>query len=1618
MFKRVGAIVVTIAMLLSMACTFSLASAADNMALEVLVEDNVQAVNPGDKVTIEVNVVNQTAALCGITVLGKFDTTKWDIEEADISAVDLSPLTFVPVLDKSAEAEANISAVWMGWPEILPAQEYNILRLTFTAKEEADLGDSTFSFWFKEDGMVNAADNFTGFSTETVTASVAVADVVPVTLAASVVGDPAFIKAGDNVTVQVSVKNYAGNWAGMTIEGSYDKNLVSLSAEGVNAIGLGANAPVLVLDDGRVAVTWMNAENMAGEAEFVALTLTFTALEDISGNAIFNFSFKDGGVISIGANGSYNALVAGSAYVKDAPALNVEIKDVVPMFPTVTAQADAVKQGETVNFIVSAGDYAGNLWGISFEGTFDAAKFTAAIEPVAADGVTATPVVDNVNGTYAVVFISTDVIANAPGFIVKLTAKDDAALGDAALTAKFKADGMVGVGYAPAPAEEYVSTPAEDVVEIQRGFVPMAAVFASGADFVKQGEVVEFGAYAENYLGNLWAITYEGTFDAAKFEAEIVANPAAGVTVIPVVDNTNGTYAVVFISANAIAASPSFTLKLTAKTDAVLGDANVTVGLKADGMIGENYVAMPQEEFSADKDELTVEVKSGFQPVAPTINASAESVKQGETVDVTVGTENYLGNLWAITYEGTFDAAKFEAEIVANPAVGVTAIPVVDNANGTYAVAFISANAIAEAPSFTLKLTAKTDAALGDAGVTVGFKADGMIGEGYAAMPEAEFSAEDVDATINVELGVQILTPYANINASEVKQGETVDVTIGALKYAGNLWSIAYEGTFDAAKFSAEVVATPAAGVTAVPVVDNTNGTYAVVFLSANAIAEAPSFVLKLTAKTDAALGDATITAGFKADGMIGENYVQLPAGDYTAVAPDVTVEVTEGVPAGCDHEYTGEWLKDDEGHWKECDHCEEPTAKIPHSGEDDGDCTTAVVCECGHEITPANADHTLGEWQKDDEGHWKECDNCDYATDKVGHSGEDDGDCTTAVVCECGHEITPANADHTLGEWQKDDAGHWKECDNCDYATNKVGHSGEDDGDCTTAVVCECGYVITPANADHTLGEWQKDDEGHWKECDNCDYATNKVGHSGEDDGDCTTAVLCECGHEITPANADHTLGEWQKDDEGHWKECDNCDYATNKVGHSGEDDGDCTTAVVCECGYEIIAANPSHTGNGEWAWNDEVHWQACVNCGMPTDEVEHTHVADPFDCTMPWVCECSHEIEGNLDHDFENGEWDYDGFGHWKVCADCECTGDKYDHVEPEDDFDCTTALICECGYVFTPANDSHDFSAMPYHDGVEGAEAGHYYYCSRSGCWGEEYEPCSFTATVVPETCIEDGYTAYRCTKCHYGYIDNIVPAHGNHTGIVLQYKAPSSDANGAQGIVVKYCSGGHHVLEEIKDVPAGHPFPDVQNPNEWYYDAAVFCKAFNIMKGDENGNMNFANPITRGELVTALGRIIAPDVETNMSAAEFEAYLAAQGSRVTGMTSGSNLTDVAGTFYERYAKLFAKWGIVTGYEDGSFRGNNNITREEMATLLYRFTEAYCGTTNVSFGAPAAGFNDASTISAWAVPYANWAGQVGLFRGDENGNFNPKNNASRAEIAMVCYRMLPVLMNIQFI
>ena len=279
-------------------------------------------------------------------------------------------------------------------------------------------------------------------------------------------------------------------------------------------------------------------------------------------------------------------------------------------------------------------------------------------------------------------------------------------------------------------------------------------------------------------------------------------------------------------------------------------------------------------------------------------------------------------------------------------------------------------------------------------------------------------------------------------------------------------------------------------------------------------------------------------------------------------------------------------------------------------AGDDDGDCSTPVYCIYHPDtvVVEAKSHDFSGAWHNDETGHWHVCQNdgCTVAETETPHSGTDDGDCTTAIICECGYTITAAKSHDFSGAWHNDENGHWHVCQNdgCTVAETETPHSGTDDGDCTTAVVCECGYTITAAESHVFSGAWHNDENGHWHVCQNdgCTVAETETPHSGTDDGDCTTAVKCECGYTITAAKSHDFSGAWHNDENGHWHVCQNdgCTVAETETPHSGTDDGDCTTAVKCECGYTITAANAEHTC--EWQSGNGKYWQKCKYCDFET--------------------------------------------------------------------------------------------------------------------------------------------------------------------------------------------------------------------------------------------------------------------------------------------------------------------------------------------------------------------------------------------------------------------------------
>ena len=175
-----------------------------------------------------------------------------------------------------------------------------------------------------------------------------------------------------------------------------------------------------------------------------------------------------------------------------------------------------------------------------------------------------------------------------------------------------------------------------------------------------------------------------------------------------------------------------------------------------------------------------------------------------------------------------------------------------------------------------------------------------------------------------------------------------------------------------------------------------------------------------------------------------------------------------------------------------------------------------------------------------------------------------------------------------------------------------------------------------------------------------------------------------------------------------------------------------------------------------------------------------------------------------------------------------------------------------------------------------------------------------------------------------------------------------------------------------------------FKDVKK-NDWFYEAVNYVYEKKLMNG--TGKKEFSPNIstTRGMIVTILYRLEgSPEVEN------------------------STFTDVASTEY--YAKAVA-WGevngIVKGYGEGKFGPNDVITREQLAAIMYRYSNYKKYDTSVGEDTNILSYNDISELSEYAVPSMQWACGAGLVNGIGDGKLAPKGNATRAQVAMILMR-----------
>ena len=182
----------------------------------------------------------------------------------------------------------------------------------------------------------------------------------------------------------------------------------------------------------------------------------------------------------------------------------------------------------------------------------------------------------------------------------------------------------------------------------------------------------------------------------------------------------------------------------------------------------------------------------------------------------------------------------------------------------------------------------------------------------------------------------------------------------------------------------------------------------------------------------------------------------------------------------------------------------------------------------------------------------------------------------------------------------------------------------------------------------------------------------------------------------------------------------------------------------------------------------------------------------------------------------------------------------------------------------------------------------------------------------------------------------------------------------------------------------ETPSETKFNDV-SANDWFASAVDYVTGKGMMNGTADNTFSPKANTTRGMVVTVLYRL-----ENQPS------------------TSVASFTDVASGAYYANAVAWANAnGIVSGYGSGKFGPNDKVTREQLAAILYRYAQYKKYDVSVGEDTNILSYDDAQSISSYAIPAIQWACGAGVVTGKSGSKLDPKGNATRAEVAAMLMR-----------
>ena len=233
---------------------------------------------------------------------------------------------------------------------------------------------------------------------------------------------------------------------------------------------------------------------------------------------------------------------------------------------------------------------------------------------------------------------------------------------------------------------------------------------------------------------------------------------------------------------------------------------------------------------------------------------------------------------------------------------------------------------------------------------------------------------------------------------------------------------------------------------------------------------------------------------------------------------------------------------------------------------------------------------------------------------------------------------------------------------------------------------------------------------------------------------------------------------------------------------------------------------------------------------------------------------------------------------------------------------------------------------------------------------------------------------------------GYQIQSVVVDGKNVGAVATYTF--EDVRSGHTIEASFTTDLNDGDVPAGDVPAdGLPFLDVP-ADAWYQEAVAYAADKGLMNGVSATQFAPDALLTRAMAAQILHRAAGEPV------------------------SAANAFDdvAADQWYAAAVNWAAEAGIVSGYGDGRFGPDDNVTREQLAVILYNFAKRQ--NMDVAAGGGLSAFADAASVSDWAEEAMIWAVGKGLISGKEGSILDPAGSATRAEVATILMRFCEIV------